>query len=369
MAFSQQHLAELRAVAAPFTQARTPPGWWFTDPDVHCLDTSMTFGDAWLCAGHSSQFTETGDYRTLDIDALQAIVLRSADERFEAFRNSCRHRGTRLLDGTGHIASRIRCPYHAWAYTLDGDLAAVPHPAGLTRPSDDDLALGHFALERWHDWLFVAKSPSVSLAQQLFDFPALPCLTSSDLNLVAERHYSVGCNWKLLVENFNECYHCPGAHPELHERSRGVGYREYPHRGQAFTGGPMSLEDGYRSLAEPDAFVAPGLAGWRPDDANMVFYFCLYPNFLLTIAPDYVLTHTVWPESEARSRVESQSRRIAVAGVATATPPSGGEHRASRQILGPNEPARLRALRERATRLSDRGSPPGPVSRARAVRA
>lgn len=303
MFLTEQQVTDLTSVSAPFGAARTPPGWWFTDPAVHRFDADSALGRMWLCVGHVSQFEAIGDYRTLDIGSLAVIVVRSGAEQFTALRNSCRHRGTRLLDGRGRIDSRIRCPYHAWSYTLDGELAAVPNPSGLTRPADDDLALGRVALERWHGWLFVAVEPTTSLAEQLADFPGLPCLAASRLLEVAARDYQVACDWKLLIENFNECYHCRWAHPELYERSRGVGYREYPHRGRVFTGGPMSLEPGVRSLADPYSFIEPGLTGWQTADSRMVFYFCLFPNFLLTIAPDYVMTHTVWPTVKGHSRV------------------------------------------------------------------
>ena len=298
---ARQHA--LTATAADFAVARTPPGWLFTDPDVLAAEQAAVFTGRWLAIGHRSLLPAAGDYITHDSAGLGIVVVRGDDGELRAFHNSCRHRGTRLLDGCGNTGALIRCPYHAWSYTLDGTLAATPVADALAVPADDPLSLARLELAEWSGWVFVALEPAGSVAAQFDDFPDLAHLGLGTLTTVTTREYTVSANWKLLVENFNECYHCASAHPALHRLSRGVGFPDYAHSGREFTGGPMSLEPGVTTLADPVRFFAPGLPGVRATDRAMVFYFTLYPNFLLTIAPDYVLVHHVWPLTATTSRV------------------------------------------------------------------
>ena len=286
---------DLAATAAPFAEARTPPGWWFSDPAVLEHELASIFRGRWLAVAHVSQLAAAGDFVCVDAAGLAVVVIRGEAGELRAFHNSCRHRGTRLLDGCGSTGLSIRCPYHAWAYRLDGALAAVPEADDFTAPADDTLALGAVDVSVWHGFVFVALAPRTTLEQQFDDFPDLGYLNLADLVVAATRQYTVAANWKLLVENYNECYHCASAHPALHKLSRAVGFDDYPHRGREFTGGPMSLEPGVATMADPVARIEPGLPGVRAADQNMVFYFGVYPNLLLTIVPDYVLVHHIWP--------------------------------------------------------------------------
>ncbi|MEL7536735.1 MAG: aromatic ring-hydroxylating dioxygenase subunit alpha [Pseudomonadota bacterium] len=303
---STTQVAALEAVAGPFESARTPPGWLFTDPAVLDLEAASLFLNDWVIAGHVSQLGSAGACLCVDTVNLHAIVVRGDDDVIRAFHNSCRHRGTRLVEASGKLGPLIRCPYHAWAYSLAGALTAIPKREATAKVDVATLGLVPLRVAVWNGFVFVCAGEPGSLDERLADFPDLSYLALDRLCLVAERHYRVACNWKLVIENYNECYHCAIAHPALHRLSRDVGFDGYRHRGRHFTGGPMSLEPGVATLAEPATRIEPGLTGWRDADRRMVFYFSVFPNLLLTIAPDYALVHYVFPASVDRCTVTTQ---------------------------------------------------------------
>lgn len=305
MPFSPAEQASLRAVVAPFENASTPPGWCFNDPRVNARELSGIWAKDWVAVAHVSEFTCEGAYRTVDAGRLRAIVIRGQDGQLRAFHNSCRHRGTRLLDGTGCTTGLIRCPYHAWSYTTDGALAAVPQPEGLAHADFSALGLSPLKLALFNGWVFVAAEPATALAASLSDFPDLKAQQLDTLVCVEKRDYRVASNWKLIAQNFNECYHCAVAHPALHRISRDADLPGFEHRGRAFTGGPMALEPGVRTMSDNGTFIEPGLPGRADVGEQLVLYFCIYPNLLLTIAPDHVLAHILWPRSATETLVET----------------------------------------------------------------
>ena len=174
----------------------------------------------WLCIGRSDAIANSGDYRIVTVGDQSVIVTRDEQQVLQAFHNTCRHRGSIICEqATGSFRNgRIVCPYHAWTYSLSGDLAATPRR--LESPDFDfaDFSLYRVAIGEWGGFVFVnldADAPpfSPSMLGQTAD--RLGAWPLQDLAIAHTLVTDLECNWKVFWENFSECYHCPGVHPEL----------------------------------------------------------------------------------------------------------------------------------------------------------
>ena len=210
--FAQSDLAALIARQSP---GRSLDQAFYLDPGVFAADTARIFHQEWHFAGHLSEIPNAGDYLLFEMLGESVIVVRTEDGSVRAHANVCRHRGSRLcLEPRGSVR-RFTCPYHAWSYQLDGSLF---HARQLDESEDRAaLALKPVAAEVFEGLIFV------SLAETPNDFAALreeltPHVRPFGLKRTKIAHrqsYPVKSNWKLLVENYNECYHCTAAHPEF----------------------------------------------------------------------------------------------------------------------------------------------------------
>jgi Rieske 2Fe-2S family protein len=201
------------ALLAAWRPGHGLPGAFYTDEGVFAREQERLFGRRWMFAGHSIEIAGAGDYLTLTIADAPIVIVRDGDGNLHAHRNICRHRGSLICEQEHGHAPRLVCPYHRWTYALDGSLLAAP-----TMPADlDRRALG---LKRAH----VAEFDGlifVSLAEQPEPIDALrdhlsPILSSQGManaRIAAVRDYVLDLNWKIVVENNRECYHCPANHP------------------------------------------------------------------------------------------------------------------------------------------------------------
>lgn len=296
----------LAATTQPFSTARTPPGRLFYDSTVYRHDLEALFGNIWLCAGHAARVAEPGSFFRIEVGDDSLLIVRDRDRQLGAFFNVCRHRGTRLTTRRAGECGGFTCPYHAWHYDLDGSLKAAPmmdDVAGF-KLADYSLAAAH--VDEFMGFVFVHLGGNPPpLADQFGDFPDLARFRLADLVSVAEHRYDVHTNWKLVCQNYHECYHCPVAHPDLHRVSHHDPQISADVSGRLFIGGPMALRDGFSTLTKSGQSTRRPLPGATPDDLRTVHYFNLLPNFLLSIAPDYVLTHHVWPRGPERVSIES----------------------------------------------------------------
>ena len=288
----------------PFEQASTLPGEVYRSCEILATELDCIYGGMWLAVGREEDLPEPGSYITREIGLEPILLLRDHDGVARAFHNVCRHRGTRLVPTeAGEILERIQCPYHAWTYRLDGKLVAAPLMESTPGFAKEDYPLVAVRLETWEGFIFInLDERAASLASQLAGLPDLTRFHLSELRRGKRVAYDVAANWKLIGENYNECYHCAHVHPQL---QRVTDYRSGG-RGQSgpnFTGGPMSLNDGCTTMTMSGTSRRPAFPGLEPEDYRNVQYFHLFPNLLLSILPDYVVTHTVWPVETSRSRV------------------------------------------------------------------
>ncbi len=281
-----------------------PPGAFF-DPAVLAWEMEHLYG-GWVCLGHASAATEPGTYLMREIGETSVFALAGEDGRPRVFLNSCRHRGSRLVEETeGRVRRRIQCPYHAWSYALDGGLAAAPHMDEV-----EDFDRSCFGLIEVRsavagglllaDLSGTAPDPAEhvgSLSQRLERW-RLPELKRGGL-----REYEVDANWKAIAENYNECLHCPGVHPELNALSDYRSGDSQTGPGE-WCGGSMALSDGAETMSRNgDHSLRPPIKGLEEDEHASVYYFALFPNALISLHPDYVMLHTLWPRAVDRTDV------------------------------------------------------------------
>lgn len=187
---------------------------FYTDPEIYELEIERIINRNWILAGHESQLPEPGDFKVLNVARESAIVVRGTDGDLKSFANVCRHRGSRVcLEAEGHT-DKFACPYHGWTYDIDGNLFAARN-----MPDDFDKkthGLKTVSVDVIHGLIFVCFTDNPPLLEsckrdlkesmEMFGMP--------DLKVAAQRSYDIAANWKLSIENYQECYHCATAHPE-----------------------------------------------------------------------------------------------------------------------------------------------------------
>ncbi len=195
----------------------TLPANWYTDKDLFRLEQRRIFRRSWQYAGLVEEAAQPGDFFTYRAGDLSLIIARDESGLLRAFVNVCRHRGSQLvLEERGHRTT-LQCHYHAWTYNLDGTLRAAP--AARDEPGFDrcDFSLFPIQIDTWGPFLFVNPDlHAPPLASVLGELPAMVAATGLDLSGIrrrVRREYDIRANWKVVVDNYLECYHCPVAHP------------------------------------------------------------------------------------------------------------------------------------------------------------
>jgi Rieske 2Fe-2S family protein len=286
--------------------ATTLPGRFYTAPAIFQLEHERVFYERWLCVGREEQIREPGRFFVRGIGTESILVLRDAEGAVQAFHNLCRHRGSRLCtEAQGRFTRTIQCPYHAWTYGLDGRLLGAPGMDGASGFNREGFALHPVAVALWEGFVFasLARSPepfdrAFAALRDRFTRYRLPTLRT-------ERRidYDVRANWKLIFENYSECYHCPTVHPALTKLSPAESGRNDLTRGP-FLGGYMTLHRAGGSLTRSGAACAPSVGDLCDEDRQHVYYYSIFPNMLLSLHHDYVLVHTIWPTAPDRTLIE-----------------------------------------------------------------
>jgi len=298
--------ADVSSTLQPVERASMLPPAAFADPAVLDWEVENLFG-GWVCFGHASVIAEPGSWLMREIGPSSVFAMTGADGVPRAFLNVCRHRGSRLVEETeGKVRRRIQCPYHGWSYDLDGSLVAAPHMDAV-----ENFDRGCFGL-------IEARSAVVGglLLVDLGGEAPDPGEHVGDLRGFLDRWrlgslerargtvYDVAANWKAIAENYNECLHCPGVHPELNALSD---YRSGESQVGAgrWCGGSMTLNEGAETMGTGHGHAGdrPAIDGLDAKEINSVYYFALFPNALVSLHPDYVMLHTLWPRAVDRTEV------------------------------------------------------------------
>ncbi|WP_017537831.1 aromatic ring-hydroxylating oxygenase subunit alpha [Nocardiopsis halophila] len=294
----------------PESLRETLPGHYYTDPGIFRAEQAAIFEAQWFCAAYGDDLARPGQFETVQIGRESVLVTRGRDGAVHAYLNVCRHRGARLCtQERGEVRRAFQCPYHAWTYSLDGKLVSAPN---LTAMPDVDRA--RFGLHRVHVrewlgyvWLCLAEEPPSfedtvigDVTARLGTPDAIVGYQVADLKLGRRIEYDVKANWKQIVENFMECYHCATIHPELTEVlpefADGLAAQYFVGHGAEFG-------------EDVEGFTVDGSAGLEPipgvsqDQDRRYYAITVRPQVFINLVPDHVIFHRMFPLSADRTLV------------------------------------------------------------------
>jgi Rieske 2Fe-2S family protein len=310
---------EAKPRPAPPRDARTLPARYYTDTDLFDREMERIFGRMWISAGRVDEVAEPGSYVTRIVGRgggggapskeESVIIVRDRQNRLRAFFNVCRHRGTRICTSTeGRFADTIQCPYHAWTYGLDGRLLGAPHMDNVPDFDRGAYPLHPVALDEWdgHIFLNLDGGRSGTLRKQLATLPAkFRPWRMEELRLGKRIVYDVRANWKLIIQNYSECLHCPVIHPALNRLSHYLSGENEPAH-PAYIGGRMDLRPGFETFSTDGLRRRACLPGLAAEDCSRIYFYAVLPNLLLSPHPDYVMTQTLWPRACDRTEIVSE---------------------------------------------------------------
>jgi Rieske 2Fe-2S family protein len=288
----------------PFGEGTMLPAEAYTSPEVFAWEQRHFFAGTWSCLGRADELCADGvRQRAVTVGDVPVLIAQDAGGALAAFANTCRHRGHELL-GNGETSAHkaVVCPYHAWSYRLDGSLIVAPGFEDVATFDEASHGLVRLPLETWHGWVFVnAVASGGSFADHVGGLDSLVAAYTPERLVRGESHeYVVAANWKVITENYHECYHCPLIHPELCDVSPPASGENFDLPG-VWVGGSMDLRDG------ADTMSLDGRSGGRNIegvDPRQVLYLGLFPNLLISTHPDYVMTHRMTPLSPRSTHVE-----------------------------------------------------------------
>jgi Rieske 2Fe-2S family protein len=283
--------------------AKTLAQRYFVSQEIFAQEQEKIFSKQWVLVGHQSQIAHTGDYLTAEVAGESLMIVRDKRGAVHGFYNVCRHRGSRLIEDKNGQCSAIQCPYHSWTYALDGRLLGAPHMDEVSEFDKAGYSLRAVNLALWEGFIFVNLADSPTPLDNWFASVAgkfsrwnLPTLRS------AKRiQYDVQANWKLIFENYSECYHCLGVHPELSKISPYDSAENDLVKGP-FLGGFMKIARD-KSLTMSSKACALPVGDFDNEDFRFVFYYSIFPNMLLSLHPDYVMVHQLEPQSAERTLI------------------------------------------------------------------
>jgi len=296
---------ELARALLPFGESRMLPRAAYTDPAVFEWERRNFFGGGWMCVASGGELPSPGDHMAVDVGSGGVLLVRGEDATVRAFANTCRHRGHELLPcGSVANAKAIVCPYHNWAYSLSGELRGAPGFRGTPGFDPSRWPLAALPAAEWHGLVFVDGSGGAAGPLPLAGLEELVAPYEPErLVTVATHSYDAAANWKILTENYHECYHCPAIHPELCRVSPPRSGENYTATG-AWVGGWMDLRSDAATMSLDGRSNGVPLRGLQGAAVRTVIYVQIFPNVLLSLHPDYVMTHRLVPVAPDRTRIE-----------------------------------------------------------------
>jgi len=296
---------------------------YYFSPEIFGKEKERIFFGQWMCVGREEEAPNPGDYLLLDVVGESVILVRTREGKLAAHYNVCRHRGSQLVLGvdpkprrwtdkatgdkptfgpSGSFTSGIKCPYHSWTYELPGALRTAPFLDEGSGFRKDQLSLYPVDVDVWGGFVFLrlggaesGSRNSESLSSQLGGaVDRIKRYPLGELRIARRIGYEVEANWKVILENYNECYHCGGVHPELckvvpaFKQKGGMDLdwdRGVPHREGAWT------------FTMSGTTNRKPFAGLNEDEQTRHKGELLYPNFMLSLSAEHAAAFTLWPTS------------------------------------------------------------------------
>jgi choline monooxygenase len=296
---------KLDVVNNSIEKAHGLPNECYTSKDYTLIERKKLFEDKWIVAGVASSIPEIGDVKPIDILGMPILILRNKQNEVKVFHNVCSHRGVKLVSKSGKINSLIRCPYHSWSYSLDGELIATPHIGGMNKHSVEgfDKSKSNLKEIRSYIWLDLIMI-NINQNEMSFEEYIKPLSDRwekfwpiKDRELIHHSNdfgyfkLNAKCNWKFAIENYCESYHLPWVHPGLNSYSK--------------------IEDHYHIQGLPNRFAGqgtvvynpqfkgkeklPSFPNWPKDKENIAEYVALFPNVMLGIHKDHYYAYWIEP--------------------------------------------------------------------------
>jgi len=283
--------------------AKTLSQHYFVSPETFAEEQEKIFSKQWVFVGHQSQIAQAGDYLTAEVAGESLIIVRDKRGVIHGFYNVCRHRGSRLLENRNGQSAAIQCPYHAWTYALDGRLIGAPHMDEVPAFDKADYSLHAVNLALWEGFIFVNLADSPPPLTEWFKplDGRFSRWNMAGLQSAKRIEYDVRANWKLMFQNYSECYHCLGVHPEL-SRISPYDSAENDLTEGPFLGGFMRINKDKSLTMSGNACALP-VGNFGDEDFRFVFYYSIFPNMLLSLHPDYVMVHQLQPQSPERTLI------------------------------------------------------------------
>lgn len=284
----------------------------YTTAAVYDDERERIWWGGWVCIGRAAEIPEPGDYLVRDLAGESIFLTRNHAGEVRAFYNVCAHRGTKLLDdepACGHVKKVFKCPYHAWSFDLDGRLVGTPNVDEDEQFDRDDYPLHAIAAGAYAGFLFVnlAASPTdllESLQEGAESITNFERYRMDELRVGVRLVYEVAANWKIVVENFNECLHCPTIHPELVQVVPLYRFGEVWDEETRDDGNWMI--EGATSFTRTGQSALPKFPDLLPDDYRMYYGTYQFPNLMLNLHPDAGMYYLALPKGPGHTTVVSE---------------------------------------------------------------
>ena len=287
------------AVRLPLSEAEPLPPWCYTDEGFYRAEVERIFLRQWNLLGRLDMVPTPGSYFTVTFVGVPLLIVRDKDGAVKCFVNSCRHRGTPLVSGSGQ-AMMLSCPYHAWTYATDGRLVSAPGMQGVRNFNVADYPLRRVRLESWGGFVFVNFDEGApTLRSALGNVPAfLDCYGFEDMVCTRRKEYDLACNWKAYVENAMEAYHTP----TVHKSSIGLQVCDVVESTGEWVG-LHEEHEGTEAILEEDESPFPFIPTLSGLAAKGTFFVLLYPSTMLGCTRDCMWWLEVQPIGPARTKV------------------------------------------------------------------
>ncbi len=277
---------------------RTLPGKYYHSKKIYQEEVEKIFYKFWIYACRAEEIPSVGDYKLIQVEDESLILVRDKSGEIKALFNVCSHRGTQLcVTPKGNFKSKsIQCPYHAWTYGLNGKLLGAPLMKDGHGFQKDKCALPQAKVHLWEGFIFINldKNPEPFEVQMEALIGKFSDWKMGELRIAHHIKYELKCNWKLILQNYQECYHCPGVHPLLSELTPTQSAQHDSMKG-AVIGGFMDLNKERGSMTMDGEAAAPAICDVSGADLQRVYYYSIFPNLLLTPHPDFVMFHHITP--------------------------------------------------------------------------